>query len=44
MIELTVDQPGMYYLEANIRDEKTGNSKVTSRQVSYIAVLEFLPL
>lgn len=43
MIEITVDQPGMYYLETGIQDNKTASAKVASRRASYIAVLEFLP-
>ncbi len=40
MIEVSVDEPGMYYLEASQGPERGE----PGRRASYVAVLEFLPL
>jgi hypothetical protein len=35
--------PGMYWLEATLRDDKTGAANLKQRRASYIATLEVLP-
>jgi uncharacterized GH25 family protein len=52
-VALTTDQdgkfivnwptPGMYWLEATLRDDKTGAANLKQRRASYIATLEVLP-
>ncbi|HEY9091369.1 DUF4198 domain-containing protein [Parasphingorhabdus sp.] len=44
IFEVTVDEPGLYYLEASVSDDEVSIPKVNSRRSSYSAVLEFLPL
>lgn len=42
-VSFTLDQPGMYWLEAEYQDDN-GEAPATQRQGSYVAVLEVLPL
>jgi hypothetical protein len=44
MFEVTVEEPGLYYLEASVSDDNVTVAKANSRRSSYSAVLEFLPL
>lgn len=42
-VTFTVDQAGMYWLEAEYKDDKA-QAPATSRQGSYVAVIEVLPM
>ncbi|MGE0716238.1 MAG: DUF4198 domain-containing protein [Alphaproteobacteria bacterium] len=42
-LSVTWPEPGMYWIEASIRDDKTGLAQVKERRASYTATLEVLP-
>ena len=44
VLELTVDAPGFYYLEASVESYASDAPGIDSSRASYTAVLEFLPL
>lgn len=48
VVEVMVERPGMYYLEAGVSEDVSGNTssgpKIDARRATYTAVLEFLPL
>ncbi|MBZ6379649.1 hypothetical protein B5C34_15405 [Pacificimonas flava] len=44
MVELLVEEPGYYYVEAGTQSDAADDPQIDSRRASYTAVLEFLPL
>lgn len=44
VVEVTADEPGMYYLEASVSEDIEDGGQIGARRSSYAAVLEFLSL
>lgn len=42
--EVTWPEPGMYYLETGLQDEKVSTEVAPSRRLTYVATLEVLPM
>jgi hypothetical protein len=40
---VTWPTPGMYWMEASVRDDKTPVKELTQRRAGYVATLEVLP-
>lgn len=43
LLKVTWPEPGMYWLETSVQDDKPANPKATQRRLGYVATLEVLP-
>ena len=43
LITMTWNEPGMYWLQADVQDDKTSVKQAKSRRASYVATFEVLP-
>jgi len=43
LLKVTWPEPGMYWLETSVQDDKPVNPKATQRRLGYVATLEVLP-